>query len=74
MKFAKRRKITKAFEKVAHQNQTSVEEVNEEITKAMKIAMTSENPESQKLWTQIAPDGKTLAPEELVRRILTLLI
>lgn len=50
----KTRKILKA---VADKNGVTAEQVENEIKKAIRQAMTTTDPKAQALWRQIAPDG-----------------
>lgn len=50
----KTRKILKA---VADKNGVTAEQVENEIKKAIRQAMASDDPQAQALWKQIAPDG-----------------
>lgn len=51
-------KTKKIIKQIAMQNGVTPEYVEEEMRKAMRAGMASTDPHAQKLWKQIAPDGK----------------
>ncbi len=51
-------KTKKIIHAVAAKNGVSPEHVENEMKKAVRLAMTSEDSNVQTLWKQLAPDGK----------------
>ena len=65
--------MKKILEHVAKQYDVSVDEVRREMATAIHEGMQSTDPNVQKLWKEIAKDGKEPTPEELIVHILTML-
>ncbi|MGN0534650.1 MAG: sporulation initiation factor Spo0A C-terminal domain-containing protein [Eubacterium sp.] len=61
------------FKQVAERHGTTEQEVEAEITSAIKIAMKSEDPNARAFWKAVAPDGK-MPPIEKVLTILASMI
>lgn len=62
--------INSIIEKVAQHNNTSAEEVRNEIIHGMKVAMSSTDPDIQKKWASISPHNHEPTPEELIEYIV----
>lgn len=58
------------LEKVAEKNGVTRDEVESEIQKAIKEAMTSRQPEAQQFWKEVAPDGQTPSAETVIALIV----
>lgn len=65
--------MKKILEHVAKQYNVSVDEVRREMETAIHEGMQSTDPNVQKLWKEIAEDGKEPTPEEFIVHILTIL-
>lgn len=63
MKLSKGRK---AIEKVASQNGVSVEEVRNEIQKAIELGMGDPDPLAKAKWESMCKHGNPPTPEELI--------
>lgn len=59
-------KVIRAFEKIARKEGISVDEVRQEIQKAIDDAMQSDDPAVQAYWRKIKFKGKKPMPEEVV--------
>lgn len=59
-------KVIRAFEKIARKEGISVDEVRQEIQKAIDDAMQSDDPAVQAYWRKIKFKGKKPTPEEVV--------
>lgn len=59
-------KVIRAFEKIARKEGISVDEVRQEIQKAIVDAMQSDDPAVQAYWRKIKFKGKKPTPEEVV--------
>lgn len=57
---------------VARQKGMTLSEVEKEIREVVREAMTSPDPRTQKLWKQIAPDGKEPSLDFLLDYLATL--
>ena len=62
----KKSQVIKAFKKIAEKEGVTVEEVREEIQKAIDAAMQSDDPAVKLYWKNICNHGKTPTPEEVV--------
>lgn len=51
-------KTKRIIQRIAIQEGVTPEHVEEEMRKAIRTAMATTNPQAQKIWKQIAPDGK----------------
>lgn len=58
------------IEKVADKNGVTKEEVENEIRKTIEDAMTSRQPEAQRFWKEIAPDGQIPSVETVITSII----
>lgn len=58
--------VIKAFKKIAEKEGVTVEEVREEIKKAIDAAMQSDDPAVKLYWENICTYGKVPTPEEVV--------
>lgn len=58
--------VIKAFKKIAEKEGVTVEEVREEIKKAIDVAMQSDDPAVKLYWKNICNYGKVPTPEEVV--------
>lgn len=58
------------IEKVAEKNGVTKEEVENEIRKTIEEAMTSQQPEAQRFWKEIAPDGQIPSVETVINSII----
>ncbi|MDE5565170.1 MAG: hypothetical protein K2I93_08430 [Oscillospiraceae bacterium] len=65
--------MKKILEHIAKQHNVSVDEVRREMEAAIHEGMQSTDPNVQKLWKEIAEDGKEPTPEEFIVHILTIL-
>ena len=63
----------KVTEKIAEIHGITKEEVEKEITNAIKLAMGSEAEETQKLWQKLAPDGRVPTVEKLTEQLIFLI-
>lgn len=59
--------IKEIIERIAKENHVTPEAVEEEMRKSIRDAMQSKNPEAQRLWKQIAPDGKEPSIETFLK-------
>lgn len=59
-------KVIRAFEKIARKEGISVDEVRQEIQKAIDDAMQSDDPAVQAYWRKIKFKGDKPTPEEVV--------
>lgn len=59
-------KVIRAFEKIARKEGISVDEVRQEIQKAIDDAMQSDDPAVQAYWRKIKFKGEKPMPEEVV--------
>ncbi|MDE7365643.1 MAG: hypothetical protein K2N27_12340 [Ruminococcus sp.] len=57
------------FSEVAKSENISEEEVKNEISKAVRIAMQSDSPQAKAFWSKIAPDGKEPSPEKVLEKL-----
>lgn len=57
------------LEKVAEKNGITRDEVESEIQKAIKEAMKSRQPQAQRFWKEVAPDGQTPSAETVITLI-----
>ena len=55
------------IEQIARNNQSTPEEVEAEMRKAICAAMESEDPKVQALWKRLAPDGKEPSIERFIQ-------
>lgn len=55
------------FEQIARNNQTTPEEVEAEMRKAICAAMETDDPKAQALWKQLAPDGQEPSIERVIQ-------
>lgn len=53
--------------KVAKENNTTPEIVEEEMRKAIRVAMATKDPHARALWKLIAPDGKEPSIEAVLQ-------
>ncbi len=56
----------KVFEEIAKRNDVSVEHVRDEIAIALAAGFNNQNPEVQRAWLNLFPDGKMPTPEKAV--------
>ena len=61
------------FEKIAKENNTTPEEVENEMRFAIREAMKSEDPKAQKLWKKISPDGKEPSIEQFLQFVIDMM-
>ena len=61
-----KRTYNKAIKAIARKEGVSPEEVYTEIQKAIKEGFNNPNPEVQKYWAKIAPDGEIPTPEKVI--------
>lgn len=57
------------LEKVAVSNGVTRDEVESEIQKVIKEAMKSRQPQAQRFWKEVAPDGQTPSAETVITLI-----
>lgn len=55
------------IEQIARNNQTTPEEVEEQMRSAIRAAMEADDPKAQALWKQLAPDGKEPSIEMFIK-------
>lgn len=60
------RKAKRAIRKVAAREGISVQDVREEMLKAMQAGLQSTDPKTKAMWKQIPCKGETPTPEELI--------
>lgn len=58
------------LEKVAVSNGVTRDEVESEIQKAIKEAMKSRQPQSQRFWKEVSPDGQIPSVETVIALIV----
>ena len=51
-------KVEKVIAQIAKERNMTPKEVEEAMRSAIREAMATQDPQAQKLWKQIAPDGK----------------
>ena len=61
-----KRKYSKAIKKIAKQEGVSPEVVYSEMQKAISEGYNNPDPEIQKYWRMIDPDGKMPPPEKVI--------
>ena len=59
-------KAKDAIQQIARKRNMTPEQVEAEIRRSIRDAMQSKDPQAQKLWKQIAPDGKEPTVEEFL--------
>ena len=59
--------IKEIIKQIAKDNQVTPEEVEKEMRKSIRDAMQTKDPEAQRLWKQIAPDGKEPSIETFLK-------
>ena len=57
------------FKKVAESQNVSEDEVKNEISKAIRLAMKSDDPIAREFWDKIAPNSEELSTEEVIEKI-----
>ena len=65
-----KKKYSEIIQEIARREGVSAEHINEEIEKAISVGFTNPDPEVQKQWAKIAPDGKVPSLEKAIE-ILT---
>ena len=55
------------IEQIARNNQTTTEEVEEQMRSAIRTAMEADDPKAQALWKQLTPDGKEPSVERFIQ-------
>jgi len=55
------------IQEIARQNNVTPEEVEYEMRQAIRFGMQSKDPEAQRLWKQIAPNGKEPSIETFLK-------
>ena len=65
-----KRKYSKAIKKIAKQEEVSPEYVYEEMQKAISEGYFNPDPEIQKYWREITPDGKMPPPEQVLEALV----
>lgn len=58
------------LEKVAEKNGITRDEVESEIQKAIKEAMKSRQPQAQRFWKEVSPDGQIPSLETVIALIV----
>lgn len=58
------------LEKVAEKNGITKDEVESEIQKAIKEAMKSRQPQAQRFWEEVSPDGQIPSVETVIALIV----
>lgn len=59
----------KIIKQIAKREGITEQQVEKDMKKAIRLAMASPNPDAQKFWKQIAPDGKVPSVEEFLKAI-----
>ena len=59
--------IKEIIKQIAKDNQVTPEDVEKEMRESIRDAMQTKDPEAQRLWKQIAPDGKEPSIETFLK-------
>ena len=59
-------KVEKVIAQIAKERNMTPKEVEEAMRSAIREAMATQDPQAQKLWKQIAPDGKEPSLEKFL--------
>lgn len=57
------------LKKIAESENITEDEVRYEIDEAIKTAMQSDDPQTRKIWAEIAPDGEMTSQEEIISKL-----
>lgn len=58
--------VKQLMKQMAEDENTTLEQVRQDIADAVRVAMTNPDPDIQAKWRKIAKDGKTPTPEEFM--------
>jgi hypothetical protein len=59
----------KIIKQIAKKDGATEKQVEKDMKEAISIAMKSPNPEAQRFWKQVSPNGKEPSVEEFIRAI-----
>ena len=65
------KKIEKAFEKIAQEQGVSVEEVKKEISYAINVGMSNDDPKVKEQWNKMPRKSDVPTPEEVIAWAIT---
>ena len=61
----------KIIKQIAKREGVTEQQVEKDMKKAIRLAMASPNPDAQKFWKQIAPDGEEPSVDAFLKAIST---
>ena len=61
-----KKKYSEIIKEIARREGVSVEDVYRDLERAISVGFTNPDPEVQKQWAKIAPDGKMPSPERAI--------